>query len=75
MTIKTEDDIQKAIDNGTFVDNLMHDVDIVVLPSEQPGKIEMKINFPDWFQLLTTDTQTTCIRLIKDNAQIAYDSQ
>ena len=86
MTIKTKADIEKAISDETFFDELMHDVEIVVQPSEHPDiettvpivnnspRFSIKIKFPDWFQFLTPDTQTTCIKLIRENAQGAYDS-
>ena len=50
--MNSPEDVQRAIDNGTFFTTLMAETSISAIPAPgQPGKTQLSFAFPAWFDL------------------------
>ena len=67
------DEIQKRIDDGTFMNLLMQEV--VIRPHDVgDGKLTLEIVFPEWYaEHISADSRERIETLIRQNAKRAYD--
>ena len=72
MSFNSPEDVQSALDNGTFFKTLMADTRIVTAPGE-PGKTLLSFEFPPWFnKYITKESQQLIIaKIIKETPDIA----
>jgi len=72
MSFNSPEDVQSALDNGTFFNTLMADTRIVTAPGE-PGKTLLSFEFPLWFnKYITKESQQLIIaKIIKETPDIA----
>ena len=69
--------LQSIVDSGEFLDVLMQEINIRIRPCAESSAdcSRLDIEFPEWFStLLTEETQTCIIRLIRQNAQAVADA-
>lgn len=74
--MNSPEDVQCAIDNGTFFTTLMAETTISAIPAPgQPGKMQLTFAFPPWFnQYITPERQVLIIQKIAAAAPAAMAS-
>lgn len=74
-SVNSEEDVQSAIDNGTFFTTLMAETTISVIPAPgQPGKTQLSFAFPAWFDLyIDLESQQLIIQKIRNSVMENLD--